>query len=511
MTQPMTQPMTRSLILLISALLLTAPLTADELLQLTIQPIVRAADGNTASALVVVRNKTAEDLTDIDVDLVLSSAGKSVTLSGPSCTNSAPQNVHCEMPLIHGGSFATVVATFDGAKEGRFSLTGTATAKAGATTLTSTYTEHAIYEREVAIANTADAGPGSLRAAIDYANDICARDHVPCALRFRFTDALPAQGWYTIRPATPLPAITAPDISIERAFEEPKVELDGSQLATGHGLQLRGAGPATIDGLSIGRFPWDGIAITRSGVATSIQTCAIGVRPNGEPSPNGSRGVTIDPPASDVYILSNRISGNVRSGVFIAGGEHITISGNVIGAHVFETTFNPLLGNGAAGIFAGPAARDVLIGTNYLGANAAGITIARGARGVHAGNNWIDSNNGLRIDHNLDGFSGYTKPSEFALPPPRLESATYDPVTQKVTIHGTFDAPEAGTAWRLTLTPDSIGIWPEKSLDQFEFTGTTFTVTFATFGSNSFSAIVSSAAPTDWSTSEFSDPIAVTR
>lgn len=502
--------MTRSLILLISALLLTTPLTADELLQLTIQPIARSADGNTATALVVVRNKIAEDLTDIDLELVLSSAGKSVTLSGPSCTNSGPQNIHCAMALIHSGSFATVVATFDGANEGRFSLTGTATAKVGATTLTSTYSVNAIYEREVAIANTADAGPGSLRTAIEYANDVCARDHVPCALRFRFTDALPAQGWYTIRPATPLPAITAPDISIERAFEEPKVELDGSLLATGHGLQLRGAGPATIDGLSIGRFPWNGIAITRSGGA-NVVSCGIGVRPNGEPSPNGSRGVTIDPPASDVYVLSNRISGNVRSGVFIAGGEHITISGNVIGTHVFETAFNPLLGNGAAGLFVGPAARDVVIGTNYIGANAAGVTIARGARGVRVGNNWIDSNNGLRIDHNLDGFSGYTKPSEFALPPPRLESATYDPATQKVTIRGSFDAPEAGTAWRLTLTPDSIGIWPEKSLDQFEFTGTTFTVTLPTFGSTSFSATVGSAAPTDWSTSEFSDPIAFTR
>jgi hypothetical protein len=518
--------MKRPLVLLFSALLLTTPLAADELLQLTIDPITRSDDGNTATALVVLRNKTGADITDIDLDLVLTTGGNAVTLTAAnhpawgqlwSCTNTAAQSVRCHLPLFHGGPdanswpFVPLVATIDGANEGRFSLTGHASGKAGAATLTSTYEVKALYEREVAITNTSDANEGSLRAAIEYANDTCARDHVPCALRFLFTDALPAQGWYTIRPLTPLPAITAPDISIERNFHEPKVELDGSLLTTGHGLQLRGKGLAIIDGLSIGHFPWNGIAITRSG-GTAVFSCAIGVRPDGQPNPNGSRGVTIDPPASDVYLGSNRISANVRSGVFIAGGEHITISGNVIGTHVFETAFNPLLGNGAAGIFVGPAARGVEVDANYLGANAAGITVARGARGVSVDNNWIDSNNGLSIDHDLDGFSGYTKkPGEFALPAPRLESATYDQATQKVTIRGTFDAPEAGTAWKLTLTGDSIGIWPEKSLDQFEFTGTTFTVTFLTFGSNSFSATVGSAAPTDWSTSEFSDPIAFTR
>jgi len=248
-------PMKRLLTLLIPALLFTASLAADELLQVHIGPIQRSEDGSTATALVVLRNKAGVDITDIDVDLVLTSGGKAVTLTAAdhpgwgqlwSCTSTGPQTVRCRLPFFRGSEipgawpFVPLVATIDPAKEGRFSLTAQARGTAGATTLTSTYEEHALYEREVLITNTSDAGEGSLRAALDHANDSCARDRVPCALRFRFTETLPVQGWYTIRPLTPLPAITAPDISIAGGYNEPAVELNGSLLTTGHGLQLRG-------------------------------------------------------------------------------------------------------------------------------------------------------------------------------------------------------------------------------------------------------------------------------
>jgi hypothetical protein len=517
--------MKRSLTLLFTALLFTTPLAADELLQVTIEPIRRSADSDAATALVVLRNKAAADITDIDVDLVLTSNGKPVTLRGANhpgwgelwtCTSSGPQSVRCHLPLFRGapisvpGSwpFIPLLVTIDPAKEGRFSLTATATGTTGEATLTSTAEEHALYEREVSITNTADAGDGSLRAALDYANDACARDRVPCALRFRFAEPLPEQGWYTIRPLTPLPAITAPDFSLAGGYEEPRVELDGSLLTTGHGLELQGHGPAEIDRLTIGGFPWDGIAIRRSG-GTGIYRSAIGVHPDGRPNPNKSRGVTMDPPAADVYLWANRISANLRSGVFIAGGERITLDFNTIGDQTFQTTFDPLRGNGAAGIFAGPAARDVWITTNYIGGNAAGVAVARGARGVRVDNSWIDSNGyGLPVDHGIDGFSGYTRqPSQFALPAPRLESITYDEPTKMVTIRGTFDAPDPAETWKLTLLGDSFGLWPEGSLPQFEFTGTAFTVTFPWYQPTVFRATVSSAEPSDWSTSEFSEAI----
>jgi hypothetical protein len=508
-------------LLILHALLLTASLAADELLQVTVNPIQRAEDGNTATALVVLRNKAGVDMTDIDIDLVLTSAGKPVTLTAAnhpgwgqlwSCTNTGAQSVRCHLPLFRGSDnpttwpFVPLVATIDPAREGRFSLTAHARGMAGDTTLTSTYEEHALYEREVLITNTGDTGEGSLRAALEYANDACARDRVPCALQFRFTEPLPEQGWYTIRPWTPLPAITASDISITGSSDAPRVELDGSLLTTGHGLQLQGEGPASVDRLTIGGFPWDGIAITRSG-GTGIYRCAIGVHSNGRPNPNRSRGVTIDSPASDVYLWANRISANRRSGVFIAGGERIELDFNTIGDQTFQASFDPLLGNGASGVFAGPAARDVLITTNYIGGNTAGVAVARGAR---VENTWIDFNGaGLPVDHGIDGFSGHMQnPSEFALPAPRLESITYDDAAKTVTIRGTFDAPDPAEQWKLTFFGDSFGIWPEMSLPHVEFTGTTFTATFSWWNRPTvFRATVSSAQPNDWSTSEFSEPI----
>jgi hypothetical protein len=518
--------MKRSLPLLFATLLFTTTLAADELLQVTIEPITRSESGATATALVVLRNKTAADITGIDVDLVLASAGKPVALHAAnhpgwgelwSCANTDAQSVRCHLPLFHGGEvsvpgfwpFIPLVVTFDPATEGRFYLTAQTTGTAGEATLTSVAKENALYEREVLITSTADAGEGSLRAALDYANDTCARDKVPCALKFRIAEPVPAQGWYTIRPLTPLPVITAPDFSLGGGgYEEPRVELDGSLLTTGHGLQLEGDGPAAIDRLIIGGFPWDGIAIRRSG-GTRVSFCGIGVHPDAQPNPNKSRGVTVDPPAADVSLDSNRISANIRSGVFIAGGERISIDFNTIGDQSFQASFNPLLGNGAAGIFAGPAARDVRITTNFIGANAAGVAIARGARGVQVANTWIAGNGyALPVDHGLDGFSGHTQiPSDFALPAPRLESVNYDEAARTVTIRGTFDAPNLTERWKVSLYGNSFGLWPEASLPAFEFTGTTFTATFPSYEASSFRATVSSAQPSDWSTSEYSEPI----
>jgi hypothetical protein len=84
---------------------------------------------------------------------------------------------------------------------------------------------------------------------------------------------------------------------------------------------------------------------------------------------------------------------------------------------------------------------------------------------------------------------------------------TYDEPTRRVTIRGTFDAPDPAAQWKLNLFGDSFGIWPELSLPQYEFTGTTFTITFSWHRPTVFRATVSSAEASDWSTSEFSEPI----
>lgn len=519
--------MNRLLVLLLTTTLLSsASLLAEQspLIQITIEPITRSDDHHSASALATLWNHTGVDVTNVDVDLVLKSLQPSTTLSaashpawpvGWSCQSTGAQSVRCRLPVIHGaeGSFVPLVVTIDPADEGRFALTAQATWNvAGATFTSAPWTVTALYEREVLITNTNDDGDGSLRAAIAYANDTCARDLVPCELNFRFTEAQPEQGWYTIHPLTPLPAITAPDIAIEpssnQPFNEPQVELDGSLLSSGNGLELRGEGLASIDYLAIGGFPSDGIAITRRG-STGIFACSIGVHPNGQPNGNGSRGVSMDTPATDVWMGSTRISANRRSGVFIMGGERITLDNyNTIGRPLWES---PLLGNGASGVFVGPGAHGVVIHLTFIGGNAQmGVAIAPEARGVRLDDSWIDPNGGLPIDHGLNGFSGEIgDPSRFALPAPRIELATYDAATNTTTITGTFDAPDPDARWTLSVFGSSIGLWPEDAdIPTVMFRGKTFTMTMAGHP-DVLRATVSGAPSTDWSTSEYSQPIEV--
>jgi len=510
------------LLLLTATLFSSASLLGEQskLVQVNIEGILLSADHQSATALAVLHNNSGVDVTNVDVDIALTSLRPTTISAGNpptwrldwSCQSTGAQSIRCRIPLLSGppSSFWPLLITIDPAGEERYALTAQATWSVAGTTFTSPpWTSKALYEREVLITNTNDDGEGSFRAALTYANDTCARDLVPCALHFQFTEPKPEQGWYTIRPLTPFPAITAPDITIERISNlpgAPAVELDGSLLQSGNGLELRGEGQATINyPLSVGGFPWDGIVITRRG-PVSISFCSLGIRPNRQPHGNGSRGVRIDTPATDVGI-SAQISANVRSGVFIMGGERITIDSSGIGRFIGE---GPLLGNGASGVFVGPNARDVVIHETFIGGNAQmGVAIAPEARGVRIEDTWINPNGGLPIDHGLNGFSGETDdPSHLALPAPRIEVATFDPATKLTTIQGTFDAPDPDASWELTVYGSSIGLWPEFDLPTAVFRGRTFSVALP-FLSGPIRATVGSARISDWSTSEYSQPIEV--
>jgi hypothetical protein len=515
--------MNRFLLLLLTATLLSsASLLADQspLVQVNLESFLLSADHQSATALAVLHNNSGVDVTNVDIDIALTSLRPTtISAANPptwrldwSCQSTGAQSIRCRLPLLSGtpGAFWPLLITIDPASsEERYSLTAQATWSVAGTTFTSPpWTVRALFQREVVITNTNDDGEGSFRAALTYANDACARDLVPCALHFRFTEPKPEQGWYTIRPLTPFPAITAPDITIEQFSNlpgEPSVELDGSLLHSGNGLELRGEGLATINyPLSIGGFPWDGIVITRRG-GTSI-SCTVGRRPNGQPNGNGSRGVSIDTPAADVG-LSVRSGANGRSGLFIMGGERITVDSSGIGRLFGDSA---LLGNGASGVFVGPNARDVAINRSFIGGNAQmGVAIAPEARGVRIEDTWINPNGGLPIDHGLNGFSGeIDDPSRFALPAPRIDVATYDPTTKLTTIQGTFDAPDPDASWELTVYGSSIGDWPESDLPRYVFRGRTFSVAVP-FLSGPVRATVGSANFSDWSTSEYSQPVEV--
>ena len=152
----------------------------------------------------------------------------------------------------------------------------------------------------------------------------------------------------------------------------------------------------------------------------------------------------------------------------------------------------------------------MVIHETFIGGNAQmGVAIAPEARGVRIEDTWIEPNGGLPIDHGLNGFSGESDdPSHLALPAPRIEVASFDPATKLTTIQGTFDAPDPDASWELTVYGSNIGLWPEFDLPTAVFRGRTFSVALP-FLSGPIRATVGSARISDWSTSEYSQPIEV--
>lgn len=88
--------------------------------------------------------------------------------------------------------------------------------------------------RWIVVRSTADAGDGSLRAAIDEANRGCGK---PCKIAFEIPAPVPEAGWFTIAPSTPLPPITSlrvfVDAKTQSAFTGdtnpagPEIAIDG--------------------------------------------------------------------------------------------------------------------------------------------------------------------------------------------------------------------------------------------------------------------------------------------
>ena len=298
------------------------------------------------------------------------------------------------------------------------------------------------YWLEFPVTTTADAGPGSLRQTILDINAApeCQQRHpvsaLPCKAAFHITDPVPAEGWYTVRPATPLPALTADRAAIDGSTQiaantrGPAVALDGSGLLFGNGITINpGIGHAEIRGLAIGGFPWNGIFAARSS-EIFVRDCYIGVDPTGQrANANGSRGI-----ASTLMrgtIINNVISGNARSGIFF-NGEMATgpyIRNNRIGVAAHDDT---PIGNGASGIFIGdfwgyyayPEIKGNVIANNAH----FGIALTAKAPMLIFENTVRDNGMG-GIDIGLDGPTGHVPGAPGAeggvVPPPVILSATY--------------------------------------------------------------------------------------
>ena len=276
------------------------------------------------------------------------------------------------------------------------------------------------------VTNTTEGSPGSLRQAILDADTIAGPAHL---IIFNIPTSDPGFNGcvFTIKPLSELPVIirnTTIDGTSQSAFTGdtnplgPEIVLNGSMLATGHGLRLDDNN--VVKGLTINGFAGTGVLMSwtfASGLVANnnkIVENFIGTDHTGTIAIPNIDGIGVvgfaSPPLQNTgnVIQDNLISGNRSNGIGLCDAAQTQMIGNLIGTDRTRTTD---IGNGANGIGLGCAgAPNNLIDGNTIAFNHDdGIVDAPDYRfGVaftpqgHQGNairrNSIFSNSGLGIN-----------------------------------------------------------------------------------------------------------------
>lgn len=200
----------------------------------------------------------------------------------------------------------------------------------------------------VMVTNTNDSGTGSLRAAITLANATPGTE-----IDFNITSS-PVGNVWTIKPTTPLPAITANSTKIDGTTQTtnvsdsntsgPEVVINGSLAgSSANGLTI-GSNSCTVKGLVINGFSVAGISIDYHANLTaanpqsnSVQYCYLGTDPTGTSAVANGDGIDII--SADYSVIGstsstthNIISGNTSTGINLTGYcSHNIVEGNYIG------------------------------------------------------------------------------------------------------------------------------------------------------------------------------------
>ena len=304
------------------------------------------------------------------------------------------------------------------------------------------------------VTNLSDTGNGSLRKAIEDANNNAGKD----IINFN----IPGTGLKTILPLTTLPEITDSvviDGTTQPGYStNPLIEIDGVGAGNSNGLLISG-GNCTLKSIAINRFSGVGVGLISEG--NMIEGCFIGISPDGTTDKgNSGNGIVSfyannqigNPNGTRNVISGNSISGIRISNVINAG---ITIQNNYIGTdangsiavpndwsgiYIFQSSdiriggsgfasMNIISGNSDMGIrIEGGDSHDNYITANRIGtssngsipiANKSGIEITYGT-GIAAGTpsniiiggKWTESQNLISgnlqagISFRLDGING---------------------------------------------------------------------------------------------------------
>ncbi len=334
--------------------------------------------------------------------------------------------------------------------------------------------------RQLIVTNVEDEGSGSLRQAIFDVNALCAAPQ-PCAIVFRIPAPVPANGWFTIQPRTPLPAITGMvkiDGRTQTLFTGdtnsygPEIEINGALAGSDAGLRLRPRCEMEINNLAVNGFPGFGIHVADP-VGTepcfhrtvTVRDNYLGTDPRGKIAKPNHRGLGLA--MNEVFVHGNLISGNRRAGIYITSGSYHDIAENRIG---IGTDGSPL-GNGA-GIFVDIGYREAQwegadIRDNVIAYND-GMAIARTRNGqIWVSGNSIFDNLQQGIDVDIDGPTPQRADDRDVPNAPILFSATYDATQNATIIRGRIDSEMFANRRYMEIYASSrLSVWATPQAEQ---------------------------------------------
>ena len=409
----------------------------------SVSPTLATIDANAPTTF---QTSLRTDVQVADVRVVYSIDGEATielleAHAGWTCTN-AGKTAECTLLYSGAEDRINVTVRAGGTNGGASTLTMTATS-AQPVDGSGANVSHATLQsfQMLAVETTADAGPGSLRAAIETANSLTK----PAKIEFHLPAPVAAEGWFTIIPESPLPPIMNERVFVDGKSQTrltgdtntrgPEIAIDGRRAH--RGLEIHSACLAHVEGLVLGNFDEKhGLWFTKSHACTAgftptdvrlVADNYIGTDPTGTVAWPNLRGIRGD--FGSGTIRNNVISGNTYSGmwVWLTEGrfDSLTIEDNKFGVAADGVTPLP---NGTAGILFGPrASADVRrnIIANHPGM---GIALVRGETYVDIRENSMRDNGGIGIDWGIDGVSA-PDDADASVDPnaPVLFAARYDP------------------------------------------------------------------------------------
>jgi len=258
----------------------------------------------------------------------------------------------------------------------------------------------------ITVINTNDAGAGSLRNAINFANS----NPPPVLIQFAIPPFSNTVKVITLSNA--LPAIASSSVTLDgytQANSSPNtlsngdnavllIELDGSLMQSrnifGDALTVGvGGDNCTVRGLVVNRLGFVGSGIVVNGNGNTIEGNFVGTDPTGASGLGNEAGVVVNGNANIVGGTSadarNIVSGNSEEGIFIAGNNNVA-QGNFVGT---DYTGTNIVADQSGGV--------VVAGAN----NTVG-GVAAGAGNLISGNGFDGEGDGIDIDGSNDVVQG---------------------------------------------------------------------------------------------------------